>query len=285
MAIKLSTAVSVVKAPFEVSHAQHVMMVGSCFTDAIGLRLQQGGFDVLRNPFGTLYNPLSIADSLRRIDTCQEVLEDDLVQCDGLWHSWYHHTRFSNSDKRQCIDVCNDALREAYAFWQQCDTVVLTLGTAYAYFLVDSQRVVANCHKLPAACFLRQLLSVDSCVEALRSLPLKGRKLVLTVSPIRHLADTAHGNQISKATLLLAVNEYLQSSESSVTYFPAYEIMQDELRDYRFYDRDMLHPNDVAVDIIYERFQDMFCDDSTRRLLLENEKRWRHSQHRPITNQ
>ena len=252
--------------------------------------MQMAGFDCLCNPFGTLYNPFSITLCLRRAMQDEPISQDYLVWHEGLWHSWLHHGRFSHADSAQVLDGCNRAIHDTYLFLQRNPLIIITLGTAYTFFLNDPAAApamqgqpVANCHKLPAAKFLRRRLSVEEVVDCFRHQILDdlGVPIVFTVSPIRHLADGAHGNQLSKGTLLLAVDKLVQEHENC-HYFDSYEIVMDELRDYRFYARDMCHPSDVAVDIIWERFQQTFMSDATREVARQQERLWRQRQHRPL---
>ena len=322
MRTHLTTPIDILPQPTVRPHSR-LLLLGSCFTDAVGARMEQGGLSVLRNPFGVLYNPLSIADCL---DYCleQRTLDDTmLVQHDGLWHSWLHHTTLSHPDREACRRQCHERIDAAHQCLQVCDTIVVTWGTAYAYYLttqpdngqsLSEPLLVANCHKVPARHFDRRRLSVEEIVQAwlplcqkLAQLPQQPR-IIFTVSPIRHLADGAHGNQLSKATLLLALDHLsdqwsvisdqqnrvsqpatdpqfsILNSQFSISYFPAYEIMMDELRDYRFYDRDMLHPSDLAVDIIWQRFQQTYLLPETIEHCLQGEKKYRQSQHRTINN-
>ncbi len=320
MRTHLTTPIDIPPQP-TVRHDSHILLLGSCFTDAVGERMEHGGLTVLRNPFGVLYNPLSIAACLDHCLSGRHIGEEMLVQHDGLWHSWLHHTSLSHPDREECLRQCNERIDAAHQFLQECDTLVITWGTAYAYYLTtqpDSEQslseplLVANCHKVPARHFERCRLEVDEIVQTwlplcqkLVQLPQQPR-IIFTVSPIRHLADGAHGNQLSKATLLLALDHLsdqwsvisdqqnrvsqpatdpqfsILNSQFSISYFPAYEIMMDELRDYRFYDRDMLHPSDLAVDIIWQRFQQTYLLPETMEYVRLSEKKYRQGQHRSI---
>ena len=278
--MKLATTVDISPAPFAIDHGSPLLLVGSCFTDEVGGRLQAAGFDTLCNPFGTLYNPLSIAACLQRALDNRPMEADELVQHEGLWHSWLHHSRFSHGDKEVCLARCNEAINQTHAFLKRKPTMLVTFGTAWVYYHQGS--VVANCHKIPQRQFERQRLPVNVIVDVW--LPLMKRlecKTIFTVSPIRHMADGAHGNQLSKATLLLAVDR-LASSSPLAGYFDSYELLMDELRDYRFYARDMCHPSDVAVDIVWERFQEAYMSADTRERVRQNEKAFRQTQHRNI---
>ena len=250
-----------------------ILLIGSCFTEHIARRLAESGFSVMENPFGILYNPHSIAECIRRCRHAQDLSDADLVFHDGLWHSWLHHSRFSHPSREECLSRCRQQLSEAHQFLQQRPVIILTLGTAYAYHL-PGYGIVANCHKVPAARFTKHLLTVEDVAADLQS-ALDGTDTILTVSPIRHWADTPHGNQLSKSTLLLATDR-LQAH-----YFPAYEILMDELRDYRFYEPDMLHPTSVAVDIVWERFCQTYLPPSAQDLAHKYQQLHRMQAHRP----
>lgn len=288
--MQLSTPVNIPPAGLSISHQGPILLLGSCFTDEIGARLQRAGFDCLCNPFGTLYNPFSIALCLWHAMQDKPIGQDHLVCHDGLWHSWLHHGRFSQPSSAQTLSDCNDAIHATYLYLQRGPVVICTFGTAYAFFLNSPSAAVAmqgqpvaNCHKLPADVFLRRRLSVQEVVDRfqhgiLDALPLH---FLFTVSPIRHLADGAHGNQLSKGTLLLAVDQLVQNNRRC-HYFDSYEVVMDELRDYRFYARDMCHLSDVAVDVIWERFQQTYMTEPTREQARAKEKQWRQQQHRPL---
>ena len=290
--MKLVTPVLIPQSPCSIGFDTPLLLMGSCFADEVGGKFVQAGFDTLCNPFGTLYNPLSVAACLgRALDNCP-VADHELVFHDGLWHSWLHHSRFSHPDKEVCLQLCNASVGQAHAMLQRAPWLWITFGTAWVFelspqsgFRVDTPGgVVANCHKLPAATFCRSRLDVHEIVSQwqplLRELHALGCHVVFTVSPIRHIADGAHGNQLSKATLLLAVDQLVQTG--AATYFDSYEILMDELRDYRFYARDLCHPSDLAVDIVWERLQQTCMTDAVRQKVALNEKAVRQSLHRPL---
>lgn len=258
-------------------------MCGSCFADNMASRLERYRFRVVSNPFGVLYNPFSIADMLESLAAGRRFAAEDL-DCDGeLWFSYRHHGSFSGTDPQEVLrrigraaDAGGRALREA-------DTVVLTLGTAWVYELARDGGVVANCHKQPARLFRRRLLEVGEIEERLSELMtgcLAGKRVVLTVSPIRHMGDGAVENSVGKASLLVAVHR-LAKRFADVLYFPAYEIMNDDLREYRFYAPDMVHPSPQAVDYIWERFAGAAFSDGTRRLMAEIDAVAAAAAHRP----
>ena len=253
-----------------ISHRQGVMMLGSCFSDNIGLRLRQACFDVDINPFGTLYNPASIACGIGAILKCRQYSIDDLFQekGDNRWHSFSHHSEYSSVDSQLMLEKINQRVCEANKMLQRASTLIVTFGTAWVYKYAPTGKVVANCHKLPASMFERSIMSIDEIVAMWKDVIADVKaihqsiQVIFTVSPIRHLRDGAHENQLSKSTLLLAINQLVRECED-VIYFPAYEIMNDDLRDYRFYTSDMTHPSEVAVDYIYDIFSQSFFDDDT----------------------
>lgn len=276
------------------SRGERICVLGSCFADAIGEKLAAAGFDVLRNPFGTLYNPASVAAAVERLDSGRPFTHDECVEMGagaGLVCSFAHHTRFARPTAAEFLDAANAALAADAAAWTGCRRVLVTLGTAWVWRAQErpGQPVVANCLKRPAREFAHELLGVDACAALLRALVKDhpDKQFLFTVSPIRHLGDGAHGNTLSKATLHLAVEELLSASHpgldpGSPAYFPAYEILLDELRDYRFYGEDLVHPAPAAVQIIWERFLDACTDPADRPRILAAEKAARAAAHRPL---
>lgn len=271
-----------------VSHEHPVVMLGSCFTDNIGGCLLGGGFPACVNPCGTLYNPASIASALLDILYERPYTRDDLFQHEGLWHSWSHHSRFSGPDPDAVVEHINKSQAEASEAMSKASALFITFGTSWIFRLTEEGRVVANCHKKPATLFQREMLNTQKVYglwkKMLRELQARypDLKTVFTVSPIRHLADGAHGNQASKSTLLLAIDQLTQEFKDTSLYFPAYEIMMDDLRDYRFYAADMLHPSPVAVAYIYDKFCESFMTQATVMRALQAEREARRAAHRPL---
>lgn len=268
-----------------IGYAHRLMLLGSCFATHIGARLQDARFRCDVNPYGVLYNPLSISAALREMLAGKVYAAADLYPHQGLWHSPMHHSDFSAATPAEALQRINSRLRPASAALPALDFLLLTWGTAWVYEDRTTGRVAGNCHKLPETRFLRRRLAVDEIVEDAASL-LAGLwqqnaslQVVLTVSPIRHVRDGLHDNQLSKATLLLAAERVCAAFPDRVFYFPAYELLQDELRDYRFYAEDMVHPSAQAVNYIWERFCDFALADSERPVLAEKEREFRRSQH------
>ncbi len=273
-----------------IDHRQHLLMLGSCFTENMGEWLRQRKFDVDINPMGTLYNPLSIAKAWERIVEGRAFTVDELFHDHGLWHSYAHHSRFSQADPTEALAEMNRRLSVAHDRLPQTQRLVITWGTAYAFRLKSTGEIVANCHKQPASQFERVLLSVDEIVARWRNVVQELQReypacrILFTVSPIRHLSDGAHGNQVSKATLLLAI-EQLQQEFECCDYFPSYEIMMDDLRDYRFYEADMAHPSSTAIAYISEVLSDTYLTDESRQIAHTWHKLYLAMEHRPINTE
>lgn len=270
-----------------INHDEGIVMIGSCFVDNIGQRLERALFNVTVNPFGTLYNPLSIAAALRRLSEGRAYTAEELTEYGGVWHSFAHHSQFSSIDKDIALKKINDSFQRARLALQAARHLIVTFGTAYVFCLKDGT-VVANCHKLPADYFVRRLMSVEEIVAQWQPLISELKTfspsvdITFTVSPIRHFADGAHGNNVSKATLLLAVERLLE--ETGCHYFPAYELVLDDLRDYRFYAADMTHPSEQAVDYIMERFAEAAFTADTIAIAQRCEKLARRLAHRQLTD-
>ena len=240
----------------EINPDTPLMMMGSCFTTEIGQKLTEDGYNVTLNPFGILFNPASIASSIRRLENLQPFAETDVIVSDNKFTSFFHHSSFSRSTAKEFLENANKSLEKSSQAFDEAKVIIITFGTAWVFQHVKKGIIVSNCHKIPAKEFLRKRLETSEIVkdfsEIITRYPQK--EWIFTVSPIRHLADGCHGNQISKSTLLLAIDE-LQSQFSNVHYFPAYEIMMDELRDFSCYAEDTVHPSSSAVEIIYDRFK------------------------------
>lgn len=281
------TPVTVPASEKKIGYNSRILFMGSCFSEHIGQKLTESKFNIRNNPFGIVYNPISVARQLEILLGTGKYAPEDLVLHNGFWHSFDHHGSFSVSDQELCLRNINDSLEASQEFLGSADFLFLTFGTAYVYYLKTTGQVVSNCHKLPAGEFDRKLSSVGEITDALQSILNRlfqlnpGLKVVFTVSPVRHWKDGPHANQISKSTLLLAIEE-IQKIYPQTFYFPSYEIVMDELRDYRFYDEDMIHPNKVAVDYIWQRFTGCFMEPATIRTLKEVDQVVQASRHRPF---
>ncbi len=262
---------TIVKIPpslFKLSYYTPSMFIGSCFTENIGSKLSNYKFPVDINPFGVIYNPSSVSKSLDILIGKKEFTKDDLYFFNGKWLSFFHHSSFSDKDLEQCLSGINAKITESREFLKKAGFLFITFGTAWIFEWKESGETVSNCHKISASEFNRKLLSTEDILENYKTLIHKllqfnpQLKIIFTVSPIRHLKDGAEGNQVSKAILLLSVHQLLKKFQS-INYFPAYEIIMDDLRDYRFYSGDMIHLNSVAMDYIWERFCETYPDKET----------------------
>ena len=296
--LRLQTPVTDERCRTGISYSDKIMMLGSCFSENIGVLLKNFGFDVCVNPFGVLYNPVSILNSVERMLLNKQFSLEDCVQIgagDTRFCSFSHHTSFAREDAEAFITEANAALEKAAEDFRKCNKVIITLGTSWCFRHLERDFIVSNCLKRPAAEFRRERLRVqetsaalqriiDLCADRAAEDPgFVSKEFIFTVSPIRHFKDGAHGNQISKSTLLLGIEEVVANAENSADYFPAYEIVMDELRDYRFYAEDMCHPSSQAVDYIRERFLTWALPTEEHQKLEENIRRFRQSQHYHIS--
>jgi hypothetical protein len=281
------TKVNIPRSEIDFGYQKNAVMMGSCFVENIGTQLKSYKYQVDVNPFGVIYNPVSVCSSLRLLMEEKEFLEDDLNFHNDLWFSFYHHSKFSNSDLSLCLLDINNSIKKSSQELKEADFLFITFGTAWVYELLSSGNIVSNCHKLPAKDFNRYRLDVDEIVSIYKDLLVELMvfnpkiKVVFTVSPIRHWKDGANGNQLSKATLLLAV-EQLSELFDQVSYFPSYEIVMDELRDYRFYTEDMLHISNAAIKYIWQRFSETYLLEESKQIQKQVEKFILAANHRPF---
>ena len=357
--MNLFTKIDIPKPDCQIDNKSHLAFFGSCFADNISAQFATRKFKVLANPFGTVYNPLSLAKQIKAIADGKVFSEEDVFQDMRLaihasseshasqkncvsnensgnnnskencgdsskgnsaapWHCWDAHGSLSSSTREECIAKLNAAATQAREFLQKADVVFITLGTSFVYFLKNGH-VVSNCHRQDPRLFERRMISVDEAAAAIReiveslckikcdgilrlqaspsaqddeqgesrencqtygSCESRGLHIVFTVSPLRHMSDGAHGNTLSKATLQLAIEKAIQEIDSPVEYFPSYEIVMDELRDYRFYDSDMIHLSKTAEEYIFERMTETYCDSKTRDNIKQIEKFLKMASHR-----
>lgn len=286
--MNLTTSVEMPSGLPSVDPSQQLMLLGSCFAGNMGAMLSERKFRLNLNPFGILYNPASISTALRQLLSGKIYTNQDLFLFREYWHSPMHHGAFSASTTEDTLKAINTRLEQARRELPGLDWLMLTLGTAYVYEHKETGLVVANCHKQPEKLFRRRRLDVEEIVADYVSLLTElwqrnpKMKVLFTVSPIRHVRDGMHANQISKATLLLAVERLQELFPEQVFYFPSYEIVLDELRDYRFYADDMLHPSPLAVRYLWQRFEETFFTPQTRQLLAECEEIQRALAHKPF---
>lgn len=282
------TIIDISVSDIEINHSSRMMLFGSCFSENIGRKLLQFRFQVDVNPFGILYNPFSISAAMQRLLSATPFEESDLVFNNGLYHSLMHHGYFSSFDKTACLEGISERFESAVSQLEQTDLFLITFGSAYLYQWKENGEIAANCHKLPARLFRRFRLSVEEITEEwekLISMLMAIRpdaKILFTVSPVRHWKEGAHENQISKSILHMAIDNLERLFPGNVRYFPAYEIMIDELRDYRFYDEDMMHPSSFAIDYIWHLFGNTFFSVDTTKINKEWEQIRKAIEHRPL---
>lgn len=277
-----------IPAPAEhIQYGERLFLIGSCFTEHIGGRLADHQFLTCQNPHGILFNPLSVCNSLQSYLTPKVYQPTDLIYLNELWLSWHHHSHFSGMDQQQVLDTINRSQQNAHHFLKQARWMIVTLGSSYSYQLVGTGQPVANCHRGPAQMFNKLLLPVQQVIENLQSIIGQLQvfnptiKVIFTISPVRHLRDGVVNNNRSKARLIEAVHEII-ATFNHCYYFPAYELVVDVLRDYRFYDVDLAHPNYAATEFVFEKFCDTFMDAATRKAMQEVRKLINAYRHKPF---
>lgn len=281
------TIMPILPTPFEINHAHKIFCIGSCFAEHMFHKFQKSQFQVTSSPFGIVFNSLSIARQLTAILDQELILEEDLVYFDHLYHSMLHHSTSSNHDPKIMLHELNKHLVQSNAALIESDFVLITLGTSFYYRLKDSGKIVSNCHRLPQELFTKEQASTDEMVDGFYQLITRlleldnNKKIILTVSPVRYLRDGFIQNARSKAALLLCC-EALEKRLDNVFYFPSYELLMDDLRDYRFTQEDMVHPTSQTIDYIWNYFEQMFFNDRTRLINLKIERLNKKLYHRPL---
>ena len=277
--------------PFEnkIDHREPILSLGSCFADNIAKRLQRAKFNTTAAPTGILFNPESIARTIERFDRARENKSclptmQELHQANGVWYNHDFHSSLSHIDADIALSQMSEAVRRGAEALASAKVVIITFGTAFIYRLHESGEVVANCHKQPQRLFSREMLSTEDIVQRYNALlqgPLANKRVIFTLSPVRHLGDGLEQNSLSKATLRVAIAEVV-AKNNNTDYFPSYEIMMDELRDYRFYADDMAHPSTLAVEYIWERFMQTALSGATLDAIKRIEHITAAAEHRPF---
>ncbi|QCK16051.1 GSCFA domain-containing protein [Mangrovivirga cuniculi] len=286
--MKFRTEIKAKKADFELLPGEKILLVGSCFAENIGKKLMDYGFRSSINPMGIIFNPVSLAKIINNsLSEAFQINNDHIIERESLYFSLDFHSKlYANDPQKLFFEITNKLsnLREAVT---GAKTIFITFGTAYIYRYQPTNNIVANCQKIPQSFFTKALLRADEIVESW-NYTIKSIKeinpncnIVFTVSPVRHIKDGFHENQLSKSTLLLAVNKLVEENDCC-SYFPAYELLLDDLRDYRFYSEDLIHPNDQAVEYIREHFWETFLSEKTIQLVGKYEKIKRRLEHRPL---
>ncbi len=291
--MNFQTSIDIKALPIPITYHDKVMLVGSCFTEHIGNNLQELKFKTLQNPNGILFETTSVCSSMVSYLQNKQYTNEDLFYYNELWQSWNHHSRFSNPSQELCLQTINESQTKAHQFLKEADWLLITLGSSFVYKLKETGQFVANCHKAPAQWFEKYFLSIDEQITMLDNLmhqlfySNKTIKIIFTISPVRHLRDGVVDNNRSKARLLETVH-HLVNKFDRLFYFPAYELVIDVLRDYRFYDIDLAHPNYAATQFVMEKFQEYAFDEPTIQLSKEIKQlviAKNHKAFHPLSNQ
>ena len=284
--MNLLTEIPLSKANNLIDYSSQLLLLGSCFSENIGAKLSYYKFQGIQNPFGILFHPLAIERIIEKSVNQEFFTEEDVFNENEQWHSFDAHSSLSNPSKAQIIEDLNNAISRTSTQVNTASHIIITLGTAWVYRKTSSNKVVANCHKVPQSNFTKELLSVEEVVKSLKQVITFVQSVnptvqfIFTVSPVRHLKDGFLENQRSKAHLIAAIHQVL--NEDRVSYFPSYELMMDELRDYRFYAKDMIHPNETAIEYIWEKFVEVWLASNTSSTMKKIEKVQKGMLHKPF---
>lgn len=286
--MQFTTKIPVQKSNFPIDYDSKVMLLGSCFAENMGKKFDYFKFQATTNPFGIIFNAVSLEKLIRRAVENRTFTENDIFFHNDLWHCYEVHSELSNSDKDAFLESLNDIIRSTNKQLNDSTHIIITLGTSWVYRNIETNEIVANCHKVPQKQFTKELLSIHQTEESLQSIISlihsvnPNCNFIFTVSPVRHIKDGFAENTLSKAHLIAAIHKTITHHPSPITYFPAYEIMMDELRDYRFYAEDMLHPSQTAIDYIWIQFFENYISESVFGLMNEICSIQKGLQHRPF---
>lgn len=296
MGMQFFTSINIKPLQPPITYQDNILLIGSCFTEHIGNYLMDVKFNALQNPNGILFDPLSVCHSLVSYIHNKQYTEQDLFYLNEAWHSWQHHSKFSNPDKEECLRIINASQNEAHNFLKKTSWLIITLGSSFAYklssevateFIKGDRKEVANCHKAPAQTFVKHLCTIEETVTALDGTIHQlfhfnpNLKIIFTISPVRHLRDGVVENNRSKARLIEAVHHLINKFDK-LFYFPSYELIIDVLRDYRFYDIDLAHPNYAATQFVLEKFSESCFNDAAQELIKEIKKIIVAKNHKPF---
>ncbi|NNE25799.1 MAG: GSCFA domain-containing protein [Saprospiraceae bacterium] len=270
----------------QIHYNSNILSIGSCFAENIAHKLTELKYNLLPNPAGICFNPVSILHTIKRSIIGDSLPESEFIESQDLWCHHDFHGSFNHPDKKACMLAVNDSINESHLFLKNVDRVIITLGTAYVYAL--DNEIVNNCHKRPQSMFTRRRLNpveireaLNEAIEILDAFSTRDIKYILTLSPVRHLKDGMVENNISKASCLIAMHDVVQS-HNHVQYFPAYELLMDDLRDYRFYAKDRIHPSDEAIDYVFHKFQETHLDEKDKGLRNKVYKLKQALNHKPF---
>ncbi len=285
--MEFQTSISVKPLPEPIDYNSKILLIGSCFTEHIGNSLEELKFPVLQNPNGILFDPHSVCKSLVSYIENKKFSEKDFFQLNEVWHSWEHHSRYSNINLQEAVRVVNDSQGIAHEFLMKTDWLIITLGSSFSYRLTEqankterffktalTENGVANCHRAPAQWFQKHLMTIDEIISDFDDLLRRlfqfnsNINIIFTVSPVRHIRDGVVDNNHSKSRLIESVHHFV-NKYNRIFYFPAYELVIDVLRDYRFYDADLVHPNYMATEFVLEKFSEACFSENTKMLMEE----------------
>lgn len=285
--MQFTTKIPIEKSQNPITYESKIMALGSCFAENMSEKFDYFKFQNTVNPFGIIFNPVSIEKLVNRIVNQIEFTEKDIFFHNDLWHCYEVHSELSNPNKEEFLKQLNHLIFQSFNSLLQTSHIIITYGTSWVYRNIESNEIVANCHKVPQKQFSKEILSIDTIEKSIQNTILLIQKVnpscffIFTVSPVRHLKDGFVENQRSKAHLISAIHSYNQQTTTN-NYFPSYEIMIDELRDYRFYAEDMLHPNQTAIDYIWIKFFENYVDEKEFGLMNQVCEIQRALKHRPF---
>ena len=286
--MQFTTKIPVQKSNFPIDYDSKVMLLGSCFAENMGKKFDYFKFQATTNPFGIIFNAVSLEKLICRAVENRTFTENDIFFHNELWHCYEVHSELSNPDKEIFLSNLNSILESTHRHIASLTHCIITLGTSWIYRNIETNEIVANCHKVPQKQFTKELLSISQTEESLQNIITLIHSVnpnchfIFTVSPVRHIKDGFTENALSKAHLIAALHKAITLHPSSITYFPSYEIVMDELRDYRFYAEDMLHPNQTAIDYIWEQFATSTISEESQSLMIEIESVQKSLAHKPF---
>ena len=286
--MQFRTQIPISKSNFPIDYTSRIVSLGSCFAVNMNEKLDYFKFQNSCNPFGIIFNPVSIEKIISKAINQESFTENDIFFHNEQWHCFDVHSELSDSNKEALLQNVNQLLQSTNNQITQSTHVIITYGTAWVYRNIQSNEIVANCHKVPQKQFEKEILSVETCIKSIENtIKLIQKvnpncKIIFTVSPVRHIKDGFVENQQSKSHLITAIHQILNPKSKILNYFPSYEIMMDELRGYRFYAEDMLHPNQVAIDYIWERFAVTWISETTHKTIEEVDVIQKGLAHRPF---
>ncbi len=286
--MQFRTSLDLSKSNYPITYTSKILLLGSCFSDNIGQKFNHHNFNATANPFGVIFNPLSLQNILERVVHKKMFTPNDIHQNQDLFFIFEVHSKFSNTSSQDLLLQLNDVVAETHEFLKTASHVFITLGSAWVYEHLNSQCIVANCHKVPQKFFTKKVLTYTEIYESLQKISSLLTEInpkinqIFTISPVRHLKDGFVNNNWSKALLIAALHQFLENENAKAVYFPSYELVLDDLRDYRFFEADMMHPNTLAIDYIWQKLIASYTDANTQEIMTKIEAIKKAENHKPI---